>query len=248
MADEEVATKKKGLHGWRAAVAVFGCGSLAAFGVFGVVVGLLGTFLSTLADGVDADSPPAELAQTSSQPREEFREDIFDFCDIITDISAVSIALTSEVGRPEDTSVDGGDPKDDDLVRSDQCAGIMRPASSSAEPWDFEFSYRAIIYSTDDDREEISASDLEDWRAEVQTSGMSVAEDGEISMADEAYYYYGEPASGPGTRYVVVARKRSAVFTIELNSPNDISPTVFEGEVLKMDARLDNDFGQFIPR
>jgi hypothetical protein len=248
VADEKVSTPKRGLHGWKAAAAVFGCGTLAAFGVFGIVVGLLGTFLSTLSGGVDADSPPSNLAQTSTQPREEFREDIFDFCDIITDISAVNIALTSEVGRPEDTSIEGGEPTDDNLVRSDQCSGIMRPAATSAEPWDFSFAYRAVIYSPEDDREDISQADLEGWREEVESSGMSISESGEISMADEAYFFYGEPPSGNGTAYTVIARKRSAVFRVDMNSPNDISPTVFEGEVLKMDPRLDNDFGQFIPR
>ena len=52
---EEKKPAKKGLHGWKAALAVFGCGSLAAFGIFGVLMFIATTFMNTLASGVDSE-------------------------------------------------------------------------------------------------------------------------------------------------------------------------------------------------
>lgn len=242
------AKSKRGLHGWKAALAVFGCGTLAAFGVFWVVVSLLGSMLSVFSDGVETSGPEASVAHTV-KPRDEFREDIFDFCDIILDISSVDVSLTSEVGRVEDSSIDGGEPMSDDLVRSDQCSGILRPSVSGqgGEPWDFDFSYRAIIYAPEDNREEISQSDFQGWVSEAEESGVDVESSGASNMVDESYYVYGAPESGLGSEYSVVGRKRSAVFRITMNSTDSISSNAFMNEARKFDQRLDNDFGQFIP-
>jgi len=242
------ARPKKGLHGWKAALAVFGCGTLAAFGIFGLVVSLLGSLLSTFSDGVEVDDSEVNVAHTV-KPREDFQEEVFDFCDIILTISSVEVSLTSEVGRIEDSSIDGGEPTDDDLVRSDQCSGILRPSGSpqGAAPWDFQFSYRAIIYSPEDNREEISQEDFQDWVSDAEEGGVELESSGASNMVDESHYIYGTPGSGSGSEYSVIGRKRSAVFRITMSSADDISLDSFMGEARKFDQRLDNDFGQFIP-
>ncbi|NKY99937.1 hypothetical protein [Nocardiopsis alborubida] len=251
MVDEKAPPRKQGLHGWKAAGAVFGCGTLAAFGVFGVVIALLGSFLTTLSSGFgDTEQPQgaaeAGAAETTS-PRDEFVADKFDLCRIsLPSISGVSLNLDEDSEGPVDTAIEGGDSTEDNLVRSDECAGVVHPTVAATTPWEFQFSYRAIIFSPDGGRDQLSQSDLEEWRDEAQASLSGFQEGEELDFLDQAYYVYGSTPGG-GSEYIAVARKRSAVLQFSMVSEDDNTPAHFENEVAKFEAHLDLALQNLIP-
>ncbi|MFC9089863.1 hypothetical protein [Nocardiopsis dassonvillei] len=251
MVDQKAPPSKQGLHGWKAAAAVFGCGTLAAFGVFGVVVTLLGSFLTSLSSGFgDTEQPQgaagAGAAETTS-PRDGFVADKFDLCRIsLPSISGVSLNLDEDPEGPVDTAIEGGDPAEDNLVRSDECAGVMHPTAATTTPWDFQFSYRAIIFSPDGGRDQLSQSDLEQWRDEAQASLSGFQEGEELDFLDQAYYVYGLPPGG-GSEYIAVARKRSVVLQFSMVSEDGNTPVHFENEVAKFEAHLDLALQNLIP-
>ncbi|MEE2037828.1 hypothetical protein Q8791_11420 [Nocardiopsis sp. CT-R113] len=249
MVDEKAPPRKQGLHGWRAAVAVFGCGSLAGLAVFGLVVAIFGTFLSALSSGFETEAPPGggAVAARPSAPRDEFREEDFDLCEIIDSISSIQLSLTSGSESPRDESIGGGPPGSDDLVRSGSCGGIVRPEATYVVPWEFDFTYRAVIYSPEDDRDELAEVDLQDWLADAEGAEFAVEESGRFDMVDEAYYFYGVPESGMGNAFSVLGRKRSGIFMINLTAEDGASVAEFSYEIMKLDSRLDNDLGSMIP-
>jgi hypothetical protein len=249
--DQKASSSKQGLHGWKAAAAVFGCGTVAAFGAFGIVIAVLGTFISTLTSGVGQEEQTPDgagsVAAQPTAPREEFLEDRFDLCEIVDSISAIQVSLTSGSEEPKDESIDGGPPEEDNLVRSGSCGGIVRPDATYAVPWEFEFAYRAVIYSPEGNRDELAQADLENWADEIESSGYVIEESGTYSMVDEARYFYGVPESGEGKFYTVVARKRSGVFMVNMTAEDGASAAEFSHEVMKLETRLDNDLGTMIP-
>ncbi|CAL9442688.1 hypothetical protein SUDANB121_02294 [Nocardiopsis dassonvillei] len=254
MVDEKAPPRKQGLHGWKAALAVFGCGTLAAFGVFGLVLAVFGTFLSTLSSGFGgssegAGSVPAVGAQPS-EPREDFRAEDFDVCEIVDSITAIQLTFAEESEGPVDESLAGGSPAGNDLVRSGSCSGSVTPAGSGypSGPWDVDFSYRAVIYSPEDNRDQLAGEYLQEVASEISISGIAVTESGPYDLLDEAQYFYGVPGSGAGSYYAVVARKRSAVILVEFSSADQVTAAAFSNEVKKLQVRLDNDLRDLIPR
>ncbi|NYH53598.1 hypothetical protein HNR06_003187 [Nocardiopsis arvandica] len=252
MVEEKAPPTKQGLHGWKAAAAVFGCGTLAAFGVFGIVVAMLGTFVSTLSSGFgdseqSAGDSVAGSAQTTS-PREEFVAEKFDLCQIsLPSISDVSLVLDKGTEGPVDTSIEGGAPTEDNLVRSDECAGVLHPTATTTTPWEFRFSYRAIIFSPDGDRDELAQADLEQWRDDAESSMSNFQEGGDLDLLDQAYYVYGSSPGG-GAEYTAIARKRSAVLEFSMTSGDSNTPAHFENEVLKFEDHLDLALQNLIPK
>ena len=240
---------KNGLHGWKAATAVFGCGTLAAFGVFGVIVGLLSTFLGAVSEGITPNEDTAVPPATGTvDPREEFKSDTFDLCAIIDSISAANLTLDPS-GYPEyiDTSLDGGAPVEDDLVRSGECSGEVRIASAQYEPLGFEFSYESIVYNPDHGKDDISREHLQSWKSEFEESGSQVSRSGKSDFLDDSYFYYGVPADGSGSSYQLFARKRSSVVSISLSSSQEVSDSAYQNAVNKFEPRLDEDLNGFIP-
>ncbi|MEU0239861.1 hypothetical protein ABZ234_19425 [Nocardiopsis sp. NPDC006198] len=252
MVDEKAPPAKQGLHGWRAAAAVFGCGSLAAFGVFGVVVALLSTFLSTVSSGIGGpEQSDAEIgagaAQTTS-PRDEFESDKFDLCRIsLPTISGVGLILEDGMDAPVDTAVDGGNPRDGDLVRSGECSGVLNPAASTSTPWEFNFSYRAIIFAPEGSRDEMADAEVDAWRSGAEESVGNFQEGGDLNILDRSYYVYGASVGG-GAEYVAVARKRSAVLEFSMSSADENTPAEFSHEVEKFESHLDIALQNLIPR
>lgn len=237
------ARPKKGLHGWKAALTVFGCGTLAAFGVFGVVISLFGAFLSTISSEFSASGEVdggSGVTQTT-KPREEFEEDKFDLCKIsLPAISDISLRLDEVSEFPVDTSIDGGAPTAEDLVRSDECSGVLHPTAVAPEPWQFNFFYQAVIYSPDQDEDEIAQN-----KAEEILSQNEGVETGHVDFLDESRYVHS--SSENGSEYMVVARKRSAVIEITMTSSIDNSELDFANELRKMDGHLDISLNNLIP-
>ncbi|MEU3310404.1 hypothetical protein ACWGSK_10950 [Nocardiopsis sp. NPDC055551] len=238
---------KKGLHGWKAATAVFGCGTLAAFGVFGVIVGILSTFLNVASSGISPGDSPAPIANQSVTPREEFLDDKFDLCGrTLPSIRELNLNFSASEGEYEDSSTDGGMPAEGDLVRSDDCGGTMSPSGAYTVPWEFDFSYRAIIYTPDGSRDDLASVDLEELRAQVE-SEMVVAESGVADMGDESHYYYGSLEDNSKSVYVMLVQQRSATYAIRLSSSDEVTSTAFTGEARKFGPQLSITLGSRIP-
>ncbi|MFE9283209.1 hypothetical protein [Nocardiopsis alba] len=238
---------KRGLHGWKAALAVFGCGTLAAFGVFGVIVGLLSTLVSTVSEGISPSSQEPPISSQSVTPREEFVDDKFDLCGrTLPSIRDLNLIFTDSGSGYEDSGVDGGGVGEEDLVRSDQCAGTLAPAGAYMVPWDFEFVYRAIIYSPGGDREDLASEDMISLQEQVE-SEMSVTESGSGDLGDESRYYYGSLQENEESIYVVVVRQRSATYMISLSSTDDVSSSNFSSEARKFGPQLEITLGSRIP-
>ncbi|QVJ01056.1 hypothetical protein KGD82_22740 [Nocardiopsis eucommiae] len=230
---------KKGLHGWKAALTVFGCGTFAAFGVFGAIVGVLGLVLGTASSGLATGDNPVPIADQSVKPREEFLDDKFDLCGrTLRTIPDVNLTFEHEIGQYEDTSVSGGSLVDGDLVRSDSCGGQLTPMGSYVVPWEFDFSYRAIIHSPEEDRDDLASRDLVEKRSEIEGSDLRVTDSGPGDLGDESYYYYSSLEEGPESSYVIVVRQRSATYTIRMASTDDVSREAFAGEARKFGPQL----------
>ena len=230
---------KKGLHGWKAAAAMFGCGTLAAFAVFGVIVGILSLVLGAVSGGVSSEGRPVPVADQSVKPREEFLDDKFDLCGrTLRTISDLSLVYENGTGEYEDSSIDGGEPGDDNLVRTDRCSGEVVPTGAYTAPWSFEFSYRAIIFSPEDNRDEIAESDLSVLRSEFEESGVEIADSGAGDLGDESYYYYGALDDNQEASYTLFVRQRSATYVIQVTSVDDVSREAFAGEVRKFGPQL----------
>ncbi|MEU3232638.1 hypothetical protein [Nocardiopsis alba] len=235
---------KRGLHGWKAALAVFGCGTLAAFGVFGVVVSLLGTLVTTVSSGLNpreaSDGSAPEAVAPTLEAREEFLEDKFDLCSItLPSISGSGLSVEDSPPVPVDSSNDGGPPAENDLVRSGECEGFIQPAAGipSTRPWEFRFSYSAIIFAPGDNREELAGESFEEWSAMLEAPGFEMEEAGNLDFLEESYYVYGS-SGGEGKEYAFVSRKRSAVLMLELSSGDGTSIPQFESEVRKLERNL----------
>ncbi|WP_152447984.1 hypothetical protein [Nocardiopsis alkaliphila] len=239
---------KKGLHGWKAALAVFGCGTLAAFGVFGVVLALLGTLVSSISQGVAPEKensvPPVV---DSVEPREEFLEDKFDLCAIIDSISAAGLNLEPGYPEPLDKGFEGGSPSQGDLVRSGECSGKVLLGSAQYDPLDFYFSYRSIVFHPMDGKDDVSREDLELWKSEFEQTEINISQSGPSGFMDEAYYFYGIPGGGSGSFYHLVSRKRSSVISMHLSSPQEVPISAYQGAVNKFERRLDEDLNGYIP-
>lgn len=237
---------KRGLHGWKAALAVFGCGTLAAFGVFGVIVGLLSTLVSTVSEGISSGegvSVPPTVG--SVEPREEFLSDKFDLCAIIGSISSAGLTLDSGYPEPVDAGWDGGRASEDDLVRSGECSGSVNLGSAEYGPLDFEFSYRSIVFHPGEEKDEISQDDLLDWREEFEERGAEVVASGERDFLDEGYYFYGDGEGG--SFYHLIARKRSSVVSMSFSSTQSVSEGAYEGASNSFENRLEEDLNVYIP-
>lgn len=238
---------KKGLHGWKAATAVFGCGTLAAFGVFGVIVGMLSMFLNAASSGIPTDDPQAPVANQSVTPREEFLDDKFDLCGrTLPSIRELNLNFSASEGGYEDTSTDGGDPGEGDLARSDECGGILSPSGSYTVPWEFDFSYRAIIYAPNAGRDDLASAELDELRSQVE-SEMVVSDSGVADMGDESYYYYGSLEDNSESLYAMLVRQRSATYIIRLSSSDEVTSTAFTGEARKFGPQLSITIGSRIP-
>ena len=238
---------KKGLHGWKAATAVFGCGTLAAFGVFGMIVGIISMFLNAASSGISPGDSSDPVASQSITPREEFLDDKFDLCGrTLPSIRELNLNFSAPEGEYEDSATGGGAPGEGDLVRSDECGGTMSPSGSYAVPWEFKFSYRAIIYAPDGGRDDLASSDLEELRAQVE-SEMVVTESGVSDMGDESNYYYGSLEDNSESVYVMLVQQRSATYMIRFSSSDEVTSTAFTGEARKFAPQLSITLGSRIP-
>ncbi|MEU1898837.1 hypothetical protein ABZ512_10680 [Nocardiopsis dassonvillei] len=248
MVDQKAPPSKQGLHGWKAAAAVLGCGSAAAFGLFGVVLVVLSFIANTLSSGVGPSEETPAAAAPPPSPRQSFDFDKFDLCnDTLTSIRSLNLTLEESGEGPVDTAIEGGEWNDDNLVRADSCRGTLIPDSSYVEPWEIDFSYRAIIFAPKGERDELAQSDLVEWKEDAEDSDLAISESGSVDFSDESYFVYANPEDGLGSSYSLVARKRSGIFRVDLSSGESTSRAAFENEIRKIVERLDFTLANRIP-
>ncbi|WP_150252775.1 hypothetical protein [Nocardiopsis deserti] len=255
MVDEKALPRKQGLHGWKAAAAVFGCGTLAAFGVFGVLVGVASIFFNFTSDGVgtDPDTSAGNPAEQIGEPRSSLAEEEMNVCQENLDHLS-SINTTRQDGGEDyvDTAT-GGEPEIEGAERvvRDDCVWTIIPSSNST-PWDFKFSYEAVIDAQEgESAEEIASSRYEELRSGISDELAQVVSEGEADFGDKSYSVYGAGDQGQSV-YIALIQTRSAVYHIRFDeqaeaSVGSISENEFANEARKIASFLGHGFEYWIP-
>ncbi|MBB6120260.1 hypothetical protein [Nocardiopsis algeriensis] len=258
MADDKAETKQKqrpkkqGLHGWKAAAAVFGCGTLAAFGVFGVIVMIAGLLVNTTSSGVDSPEYHAGVEQ-SGKPRESLEPGGLNLCDdYLTEISDINISEVASSSHSDDALESGYEAGDARMV-SGACSFLVTPMYGVTSEWVLDFDYRAVIHSPDGDRDQSAQDIFSEVSSSAEDGFSSVESKGQRKWADSAHYFYGV-AQGSVSRYMVVAQTRSAVYSVSFSgSSEDVEggmvPEIdFERQSRDLIERLHGRFYRLIPR
>ncbi|GAB2498799.1 hypothetical protein [Nocardiopsis aegyptia] len=217
MADEKVAARKKGLHGWRAAVAVFGCGSLAAFGVFGVIVLVLNVVLSTAATGVPGAEREATVQQTG-EPIAHLEPGEMDLC-------VQDVQHTYDQYDPHYQSDNYEDPalqgNEEDRTVSDHCSWEITPRGDSGglEPWVLTYAYEAVISTTGSDSpQEVASSRYSELVAGHESNELDLLASGDADLSDRSFFHYGTDPEGAYV-YYLTGQTKSTVYVIKFESP-----------------------------
>src|SRR5699024_7871082 len=134
------ARPKKGLHGWKAALTVFGCGTLAAFGVFGVLIGAINLFFSGISS--ESEKPDVPQVPQNASPIAELAPGELDLCGRHVMGAYMLPDLDYESGNYSDPALDG---EYEDRVVSDICSWEVQPQSGFLEPVHFTYSYESFI-------------------------------------------------------------------------------------------------------
>ncbi|XKK37454.1 hypothetical protein HFP72_21855 [Nocardiopsis sp. ARC36] len=213
MVDEKAPPAKQGLHGWRAAAAVFGCGSLAAFGVFGAVVGALSMLISTASSGIGPSESQLPVSAQSAQPREELEPGALDICSgYLPEVSDIEIDATLASSHKDDAQEAGFNPSGARVVEG-QCSFEVTPQYGTSGLWKFDFDFEALIHDPDRDRDQVSSEIFQERLADAGSMFESVETESDNSWADASRSFYGESPDGV-SRYLVVSQTRSSVYTL----------------------------------
>ncbi|MGW5879246.1 hypothetical protein ACWFMI_22135 [Nocardiopsis terrae] len=251
---ERRAPAKKGLHGWKAAGAVFGCGTLAAFGVFGVIVGVLSLFINSLSSGISTEGDPGDLpGEGIGAPRSSLEEGQMNVCEDNLDELTTITAMRQDSGE---NYVDTADPSQIDLdgalrVVKDECLWQITPEGNSA-PWDFYFSYEAVIDAeAGENRNDIASGRFEELKSELPGTVEDIESVVESPFGGDSYSVYGAGESGQSL-YVALLRTRSAVYSIHFEGRGEqaavqVSEGIFLNEARKISNFLKKGFEYWIP-
>ncbi|MBB6173419.1 hypothetical protein HNR23_003479 [Nocardiopsis mwathae] len=256
--DEAPRKKKVGLHGWRAFLVVFASGTLAAFLVVGIIVGILQAFVSSVSSAVGGEATPeVPRDQQTGRPQAALEPGKLDICTrTLPRTRGVNINRVDPAENYNDPALQGRDSEETERTVRDECDWTLTPDYSSAQPWDFHFSYEAIIDAAPgEDRDEVASGIFDDRKKELESFFSPVKSDGggPLTDADRSQVLYGDSSgSEQETTYVVLAQTRSAVYEIRLvgepgldNEP--VPEQAYRHEVEKLVSRLSIEFGLLIP-
>ncbi|WP_143847039.1 hypothetical protein [Nocardiopsis sp. JB363] len=212
---------KKGLHGWKAATAVFGCGTLAAFGVFGVIVGVLSMFLNVASSGLSSAEGEEQNGQIvvpeqTIKPRDSLDTGALDLCGGTIPQAEVS-ATRADPGDAYEDPGEGEVPR----VVVDHCIWNVIPAGGVGSPWELDFSYAAFV--TGDETAESSEEAVQDYEERVSQAdslGLEAGSSGEAGVADDSQFFHGLTGVGT-TAYVVILRSGDTVYEMNFESNTD---------------------------
>lgn len=236
---------KKGLHGWKAALAVFGCGTLAAFGVFGVIVGVLSMFINAASSGIQDSGTQNNPLQTPGEPQASIEPGDLDLCSRNLP-SSTQLSLV-RVGSEENyEDVDDGEGR----RVTDRCEWEVRADYSTTESWSLIYTYEAVISSPGEGRLAAATAEYDEAIAGLGEEFEWIESQGEAEFADRSYYVYGETSSGM-SGYTLLAQTRSAVYEIKLegksDSPGLVPKIPMEKEVGKLVRVSEVEFEIWIP-
>ncbi|WP_431872927.1 hypothetical protein [Nocardiopsis eucommiae] len=245
---------KKGLHGWKAALTVFGCGTFAAFGVFGVIVGVLSLFVTTVSSGLPSgESSTNPPGAGIGAPRADLEVGQMDVCsDNLDNLTSISVDRRDS----GDSYLDTVDPDQIDIdgalrVVSDQCQWELISMGNST-PWDFSFNYEVVIDADSGiNRDDLAAARFDVLKSELPDLVENVENETESPMGEHSYSVYGSGDSGQSV-YAALIRTRSAVYTMHfedraVQSTNRVGEGTFQGEGRKISNFLGQGFEYWIP-
>lgn len=255
---EEKKPVKKGLHGWKAALTMFGCGSLAAFGVFGVVASIFSLFLSTLSSGTDSESAEGVVPPQDASPEVELHPEAINMCEnYFEHVSYLNITDVVSTSFENDQEEDSSLGSDDLWMVSGDCKFLVNPMYGNSASWEFSFDFDVVVQDPDMDRDERAKSSYEENVEQIQSeSGEPVTVEQHDWISDDwagaATSFY-DPGEGAGSSYTVVANTRSAVYVIKFRGDpgqvdgGEIPEFDFERQSRDLVDRVDGRFGVRIP-
>ncbi|MFY7068723.1 hypothetical protein ACOQFV_22940 [Nocardiopsis changdeensis] len=255
MVDEKAPPKKQGLHGWKAALAVFGCGTLAAFGVFGVLVLIVGTFFRATSTGVSGEADQVAGAEQTGTPRDELPAGDLNVCEnYVPNISDVTIRETLSSADRDDAQVEGFQTGERREV-SGECSFSIQPAygvDSQSSQWVMDFSYQALVFDPSGGLDEQAAEVFESEISQAEQESNDSVEIDDHDWAGESRSFYWVSETGE-SHYLVVSRTRSAVYTFGFAGDSAdanagaVSKNAFQRQAADVVQRLDNRFFLLIP-
>src|SRR5690606_17304777 len=199
---------------------VFASGTIAAFLVMGLIVGVLRMFVSTVNSGLDGGAQPPEGvgAPQAGDPLSTVPPGKLNICDrTLKTMSKLSVSRVDDDDDYRDDALEG--EEGGGRTVSDDCEWKLTPEFTSIEPWEFEFTYEAILDSDEGgDRDSAAGEILEEWKSGIPDEFGEVREEGEEDLSDRGYVVYGVPVEGDGhTAMVALVQTRSAVYKISLS-------------------------------
>ena len=206
------------MHGWKAATAVFGCGTLAAFGVFGVIVGVLSLIFGTLSTGVNTSSNGQGVPeQAVGQPVEQVDPGQFNLCEQDVQYSHGQNESGYVSSNYNDPALDG---EESDRTITDECIWEIAPPQATVhEPWTFTYSYEAVVSTSESEgSEEVASRRFDQLVNQLGDEIGTLAESGEADISERSYYHYGRSDAGD-YMYFLVGQTRSTVYVINFVSP-----------------------------
>ncbi|GHD36033.1 hypothetical protein GCM10007147_42990 [Nocardiopsis kunsanensis] len=246
---EEKKPVKQGLHGWKAALAMFGCGSLAAFAVFGVLSLLVTSIFDFTSSGVQGGEEPQGIAPDEiGEPQASIDPGDLDLCSRNLESSgSLNLIRVDSGGNFEDPGY--GETR---VVR-DQCEWELTPDVNAASMWDFEYKYKAFISDSEASRGSVASQEFDAKSERLSNDFNNVSSQGEESLADQSHYVYGEISPGVAG-YYLVAQTRSAVYEIKLTADGGVEGEEavpvqsMRHEAKKIVDVSDVEFGIWIPK
>ncbi|WP_150245311.1 hypothetical protein [Nocardiopsis quinghaiensis] len=217
MVEEKAPPRKQGLRGWKAAAAVFGCGTLAAFGVFGVILGVLSLFFNTVSSGLasESGSPSLEVVpEQTIKPRGSMPTGSLDLC-------GKTIPQVQEFSANRiDSKGNYSDPGEGEAPRSviDECTWDVIPSGARSSVWNLKFSYEAFVA----DKEGNEASDQASSQFDESVSrfnglDLESKSEGSADVADVSHYVHGLTEEGT-TVYAIVVRSGDTVYEMDFET------------------------------
>ncbi|GAB3490101.1 hypothetical protein [Nocardiopsis coralliicola] len=249
---EVKASRKRGLHGWKAFLAVFVSGTAAAFLVFGIIVGGLRLVFGGLFSGTgDQPQTPGDVPQR--EPRQSMEVGALDLCGVAeTDVMAGKGANPQgDAGGPGDSGEsEGADAPGRTVI--DSCSWQF--TISGHGPAEMEFQYWA--YVNDGESEGKAESAEAKYREQLQEVSSQMAAPigegtAEYAMSD-AEYFIGESQVG-GAEYSLVSQVKSAVYVATISEsaapedPMQSYETSIRAEFSTLDAAIGTEIERRLP-
>ncbi|WP_148046379.1 hypothetical protein [Halostreptopolyspora alba] len=242
MSEQEVAPKKEGIHGWRAFLLMFGCGTLAALLVFGSIVGvgkIIGSsFASSSSSGDDASG-----VESSREPRESVPPELLDLCELIE--------LENLMGAAQGNRVD---EKDDYVDSVTEGSGGPRTVSDSCDwevvgnegrNWSFGITYVAHMEGDDGKSiPELANNSFDEFVGNVNDE--QVDSEGKVEGMEGRSRYFYESYDNQEDVYSFIRLSGSGVYQIDLKGV-DVSRQEFRAEVVKVSSYIDGALERHTP-